>query len=119
MMCLTLENFLENFSGLAMLVVSTCFWESPMKQCKNMLMGGKIFATIIFFLICAALVAIVLVPATSQVEAVFKVPAMCFLMVVQAIVFIWYLLATIPSAFAFVFSCFMCVCVCGRASERV
>ena len=82
-MCLTLENFLENFSGLAMLVVSTCFWESPMKQCKNMLMGGKIFATIIFFLICAALVAIVLVPATSQVEAVFKVPAMCFLMVVQ------------------------------------
>ena len=35
--------------------------------------------------------------------------------------FIWYLLATIPSAFAFVFSCFMCVCfmcVCVWKSER-
>lgn len=85
--------------GLSLLVASTLFWESPMTQCRNMLKGGKIFATIIFMLTAALLVVVVVIPAASKVEAVFKVPAMCALMVIQAIVFVWYLLATIPSAY--------------------
>ena len=85
--------------GLSLLVASTLFWESPMAQCRNMLKGGKIFATIIFLLTGALLVVVVVIPAASKIEAVFKVPAMCALMVIQAIVFVWYLLATIPSAY--------------------